>query len=59
MVGNIRTLKKKCFICNEIRTVNNEAFNGGGLVRVTRKDITDQIEINFFQVSKRIDFIKW
>ena len=59
MVGNVRTLKKKYFICNEIRTVNNEAFNGGELVRVTREDTTDQIEINFFQASKRIDFIKW
>ena len=53
-VGNVRTLEKKCFICNEIRTVDNEAYDDGGLARITRKDTADKIEEqkNIFLVNK-------
>ena len=37
-VGNVRALEKKCFICNEIKTVDNEASNDGELARITRED---------------------
>ena len=67
-VGNVRTLEKKCFICNEIRTVDNEASNKGSIARVTREDIADKIqerknvfiinkESHFFQAAKRLDIL--
>ena len=30
-VGKVRALEKKCFICDEIRTIDNEAYNNGEL----------------------------
>ena len=66
-VGNVRTLEKKCFICNEIRTIDNEASNDGGIARVTREDIADiqerknifimNKESHFFQDAKRLDIL--
>ena len=44
VVGNVRTLEKKCFICNEITTICNEAYNDGGLARITREDTADKIQ---------------
>ena len=41
-VGNVKTLEKKCWICNEIRTVDNEAYNDGGLARIRREDNADR-----------------
>ena len=38
LLKHVRTLEKKGFICNEIRTVNNEAYNYGRLARITRVD---------------------
>ena len=43
-VGNVRTLKNKRFICNEIRTADNEAYNYVGFVRITSEDTADEIE---------------
>ena len=43
-VGNVKTLEKKCWICNEIRTVDEEAYQDGGLARIRREDNTDKIE---------------
>ena len=67
MVGKDRTLEKKCFICNEIRTVNNEAYNDGGLERITCEDTAHKMQerknifiVNkeslLFQAAKRFDF---
>ena len=42
-VGKVRALEKKCFICNEIRTIDNEAYNNGELARMTREDTADKI----------------
>ena len=67
-VRNVRTLEKRCFICNEVRTVDNEAYNDGGLARITREDTADNIEerkniflVNkesrFFQAAKTLDIL--
>ena len=65
-IGNVRTLEKKCFICNEIRTVDNEAYNGGGLARITCEDTKNRRtekyfivnkESRFFQAAKRLDIL--
>ena len=44
VVENVRTLEKKCFICNEIRTVGNEAYKDGGVARITCEGTTDKIQ---------------
>ena len=44
VVGNIRTLEKKFFNCNKIRSVDNEACNDGGLAEITREDTADKIQ---------------
>ena len=36
MIGNVKTLEKRCFICNEIRIVDNNPYNEGGLQRCSR-----------------------
>ena len=43
-VENIRTLEKKCFIGNEIRTVKKKAYINGGLARITPEDTADKIQ---------------
>ena len=68
VVGNCRTLEKKCFICNEFRTVDNEVYNDGGLARIKREDTADKIqerksnfignkESCFFPAAKRLDIL--
>ena len=44
VVGNIRTLERKFFNCNKIRSVDNEACNDGGLAEITREDTADKIQ---------------
>ena len=44
VVGDIRTLEKKFFNCNKIRSVDNEACNDGGLAEITREDTADKIQ---------------
>ena len=67
-VGIARTLEKKCFTCNESRTVDNEAYNNGGLAKITCEDTADKTEeqknifvVNkesrFFQAAKRLDIL--
>ena len=67
-VGNVRTLEKKCFICNEIRIVDDETKNDGGVARITREGMSDKIkerkniyivdkESQFFQADKRLDIL--
>lgn len=34
--------RKECFICNEIKTVNNDGHNDGGLARITREVDADK-----------------
>ena len=36
MIGNVKTLEKRCFICNEIWIVDNNPYNEGGLQRCSR-----------------------
>ena len=43
-IGNVRTLEKKCFNCNEIKTIDNEAYNDRGLARITCEATADEIE---------------
>ena len=68
VIGNVRTLEKKCFICNEIRPVDNEAYTNGGLARITREDTAHKIqerknivianaESRFFQAAQRLNIL--
>lgn len=38
-IGNITTLEKKRFICNEITTINDEPHNNGRLAKITKKEL--------------------
>ena len=37
--GNVTTLEKKRFICNEITTINDEPHNNGRLAKITKKEL--------------------
>ena len=43
VVDNVKTLERKCFICNEIRTSDDNPYNEGGLQRCNRGDTGSKI----------------
>ena len=68
MIGNVKTLEKKCFICNEIRSVDNNPYNEGGLQRcscgptaeklLARKEVFLQDQAyRFHDAAKRLDIL--
>ena len=42
-VSNVKTLEKKCFICNAVRDVDKNSYNQGGLQRCVQEDTAKKI----------------
>ena len=67
-IENVKTLEKKCFICNEIRSVDNNRCNEGGLQRCSRGTTAEKLlsrkevflqdkAYRFHDAAKRLDIL--
>ena len=66
-VDNVKTLERKCFICNEIRTIDDNSYNEGGLLRrivvtgskiMARKDVfVNNKSSRHYIATKRLDIL--
>ena len=68
IVDNVRSLEKKCFICNIQRAIDENPYNEGGLQRCTRDDTASKIlsrksaflhdKVNrYYDAAKRLDIL--
>ena len=67
-VANVKSLEKKCFICNETRDCDNNPYANGGLTRCSREDIADKLQARkdiflqdrdcrHYDAAKRLDIL--